>query len=312
MDMDGNTFGKQLAARTRDIAAEVAGDIARASAEDRAMAKALLQEAKAMNEAVLTALSKATDIPEVLGLLKSQRAQAAQAESLSLQREEALLKRDSEARGLLNALTDALARAHDLKADFTTSSNDIAVWKRGAAQAISEMQESVYDLAGEVVASLHKLTEDTQSARQALSAEMALRSEFWDNDIRQATDTVSAAVAKAEAAYAALTDERRSLAASRAHVTKALSALDARADAVFSAIQADAKERLLKMTPSDADSVLGWQGPWGKDMPYLKDALVGYQGSAWIAICDSHGTPPAVVPDNPWQLFASAGIGAAL
>lgn len=126
--------------------------------------------------------------------------------------------------------------------------------------------------------------------------------------------------------------ERKSMAASRAHVTKLQARMDSRlteftasSAASIRAVIKEGRELFVSkanegpFTGPHNDSTsapetplpppLTWTGPWDRETAYGVASLTMFQGSTWVAISANEGTEPGVSDGNPWQLFAAAGMG---
>jgi hypothetical protein len=315
-DLTPEDFGKRIGDATRRIAAEIAGDIARDAEANMAEARKLHCDTEQLVVDVHAALAEATDIPAVLGLLKAARAQAAQAETLSLMREEALLKRDEVARGLLDELAALQGQSDALREALIAKTAEVEAWTADQMGVFVRAQDDLTAAKAYLTDFVDAAKSDTDRHKDALAAELNLSVELWDRSVSVALAKASEAVEQANISRETLQGERRSLAASRAHVTKSLDDFNARADALLAAIEAKADAHIAKMvappavtSPAPApQGSLYWQGTYSETTRYAAGSVVMYQGSSWVAVRSTRGQTPAVKDSSPWQLFAAAGM----
>jgi len=319
---DGEAFGKRLADATRRIAFEVSDTIRKDALERLAEAAGLNEQTVEMIDDLKEALDEA-DLPKVLALLQAQRDHAATMETSSLQRETKLLERDQKAQYLLDDLKELIAHAEILQQGVAAKAAELDAWQADTSAALGDARTDVAATATHAAQTIDALSEAVTAHKSDQSALLTLGMDLWQREIDQALSKATEAVGKADVSRETLQEERRSLAASRAHVTKALTGLEERAAALFEAITQKADDHIAKRealldkleapppSPDPAPAPQGalqWAGPYAPGKRYRVGEVVMHLGSSWVAVSSSRGREPAVVPGNPWQLFAAAGM----
>lgn len=216
---------------------------------------------------------------------------------------------------VVDSLGDALVRSNEELAKTRTALEAVdPVVAAAAHEAGRRAQTAAAELHMETMKKVEGVEKRAADALQSVEAMANSNAKALIDIVDKATEglreTIHAETARVEAKVdEQIEAEKRSLAAARAHVTKAVVKQEADIASLLAGLRTYAEEvraeviekvSALPVTPR-------WCGPYSGDRVYAKGDLVIHKGATFIARKKAHNSAPsALPPPHPWELFTAA------